>query len=235
MTMEEISRGLTQARADQERRRKLDAMCSSLADERKEQAGRAAALKDALEKENLDVERLERGGVTRLLYQVLGQLEEKSEKEKREAAAARVAYESCLRQLEDIEGELRRLRAERDRLSDADARYRQFYEAKQARLTAEQPAIDPPDPRAGRKRGHAPGAAGSVCGGRGSGILRGGGQPVSGSGRKLGRVRPDGRRPAGRHGQAFPSGRGTDAGDGARKRAAPVPHRAVRRADDRAV
>lgn len=141
MTMEEISRGLTQARADQERRRKLDAMCSSLADERKEQAGRAAALKDALEKENLDVERLERGGVTRLLYQVLGQLEEKSEKEKREAAAARVAYESCLRQLEDIEGELRRLRAERDRLSDADARYRQFYEAKQARLTAEQPAI----------------------------------------------------------------------------------------------
>ena len=141
MTMEEISRGLTQARADQERRRKLDAMCSSLADERKEQAGRAAALKATLEKENLDVERLERGGVTRLLYQVLGQLEEKSEKEKREAAAARVAYESCLRQLEDIEGELRRLRAERDRLSDADARYRQFYEAKQARLTAEQPAI----------------------------------------------------------------------------------------------
>lgn len=141
MTMDEISRALRQAHADQQRRRQLLAQREALAREYADRQARVQACKEVLAREDLDVERLERGGATRLLYQLLGKLEDKTEQERREAAAARLAYEASLRQLEEIAYEQTQLEEALQALADADARYAQYYALRRERLMQEQPAL----------------------------------------------------------------------------------------------
>ncbi len=59
------------------------------------------------EKEDLDVDKLENGGIKAMLYTLIGRMDQKLDKEKREAYEATIRYEEALR-------ELKRIRDDRD-------------------------------------------------------------------------------------------------------------------------
>lgn len=73
--------------------------------------------------EQADVDRLQRGGLVSLFYELLGSKEKKLEKEKQEAYAARMKYEAAAREQADLEHRLRRANEEYCSLRETEGEY----------------------------------------------------------------------------------------------------------------
>lgn len=80
------------------------------------------------------MERLEAGGLTAFFYSLLGKGEEKLDKERREAAAAALKYESAARELAEAEDDIARLRAELGELEGAHEEYERALQARAEEL-----------------------------------------------------------------------------------------------------
>lgn len=80
-------------------------------------------LKTAMNIEQKDVDRLEKGGLVAFFYEMIGKKNEKLEKERGEAYAARLKYNAAAEELESLENSLRRNRVELESLADAPAQY----------------------------------------------------------------------------------------------------------------
>lgn len=74
--------------------------------------------------EQADVDRLEGGSLASFFYNVVGKLDEKLTEERRQAYAARVKYDAALRELEGVQADLRRYRAELDALAGCEEKFR---------------------------------------------------------------------------------------------------------------
>ena len=81
------------------RRAQVQAQLRELETQRSALEARVEELAVVLHDERADVERLEAGGLTAFFYSLLGKGEEKLDKERREAAAAALKYESAAREL----------------------------------------------------------------------------------------------------------------------------------------
>lgn len=121
---------MQKARQDIARFDKIEAMQSELYSERTVLEQKAAELKAVLVKENLDVNRLEEKSLSSLFYAMLGNREEKIDKERGEALAAKLKYDQAEIDLEDIKFRMEKLISERRELENSRAEYDRLFELK---------------------------------------------------------------------------------------------------------
>lgn len=116
-----------------ERKRQLTVLLDSARRQVSELTEKTAQLKAQWQKEQQDVERLEKASLTALLYDLLGKKQERLEKEQREALAAAAKYRSAQMELESLLRSRDAYWAELRELADCEA---DFEAAKQSRAVA---------------------------------------------------------------------------------------------------
>lgn len=114
---------LKELQAQCARKRKLQAQEAELKIQQETYSARARKLEENMREEQEDVDKLEGRGLSAIFYSALGKKEEKLEKERQEAQAARLKYEAAARELAGAEEDLRRCRAELESLGDCESRY----------------------------------------------------------------------------------------------------------------
>ena len=114
------------------RRAELGRRLAVLEPMRRRLDGEVREHEDAFDAEQQDVERLERGGLGRLLGAALGR--GRLDEERAEAARAEFLLHAKRVELESVVAELEEVRLEFDALADVDADYRRAFEIKVAHL-----------------------------------------------------------------------------------------------------
>lgn len=105
------------------RKKKLEATAAELRHQRDTYTARAEELKQTMQEEQADVDRLEGRSLAAFFYNVVGKMDEKLSKERQEAYAARVQYDTAVRELAGVEEDLGRCQTELDTLGDCETRY----------------------------------------------------------------------------------------------------------------
>ncbi|PKM72548.1 MAG: hypothetical protein CVU91_09175 [Firmicutes bacterium HGW-Firmicutes-16] len=130
----EINEKLELARQGIARLHKIYSMISQLEAELGPLEQKEHELKKALEKENLDVEKLKNRSISSVLFSILGSLDKHIQKENAEALAAKLKYDQALRDVEDIEHKISNLYAERSKYVNCQSEYDSFFEQKKELL-----------------------------------------------------------------------------------------------------
>ena len=115
----EIDQAIDALTAAQARRKQLDAQIEELHRQRGERQAKVDETAQSFRKEQDDVDKLEKGGVHAFLLTLIGHKEERLDKERREALAAKLQYDQARSDLESLEKKLNGLIRERDGLRDA--------------------------------------------------------------------------------------------------------------------
>ena len=121
--MNEKTKRLRELQEQKQRRVHLESLRSELTKQQRELSEKTQALKAAMVNEQADVDRLQRGGLVSLFYELLGSKEKKLEKEKQEAYAARMKYEAAAREQTDLEHRLRCANEEYCSLGESEGEY----------------------------------------------------------------------------------------------------------------
>jgi len=108
----------------------LCAVIHDLKNQRYDLSFKVTELESASQKEQADVDRLEGRSLASLFYNAIGRMGEKLSKEREEAYAARLKYDTARRELEAIEGDLQRYEAERETLRGCEEEYQAVLEEK---------------------------------------------------------------------------------------------------------
>ena len=103
--------------------RQLSAMLKELRNQRDTLAGRVRELEAIKLEEQADVERLEGRSLAAFYYNVIGKIDERLNKERQEAYAARVKYDAAVRELEAVESDLHRFESEYNELRGCEQQY----------------------------------------------------------------------------------------------------------------
>lgn len=114
-----IDQAIEALTAAQARRKQLDAQIEELHRQRGERQAKVDETAQSFRKEQDDVDKLEKGGVHAFLLTLIGHKEERLDKERREALAAKLQYDQARSDLEYLENKLNGLIRERDGLRDA--------------------------------------------------------------------------------------------------------------------
>ncbi|TLS36666.1 hypothetical protein [Pseudalkalibacillus caeni] len=96
-----------------------------------EERERLDIFKEKLEKENLDVEKLHKISVTNLLYTLLGTKEDRLDREKQEAAAAKLKYDEAAFSVKKMEKELETCRMQLEKHPDPEKEYAELLKEKE--------------------------------------------------------------------------------------------------------
>ena len=115
----EIDQAIEALTAAQARRKQLDAQIEELHRQRGERQAKVEETAQSFRKEQDDVDKLEKGGLRSFLLSLTGEKEERLDKERREALAAKLQYDQARSDLEYLENKLNGLIRERDGLRDA--------------------------------------------------------------------------------------------------------------------
>ncbi|MCI7473393.1 MAG: hypothetical protein MSB10_06925 [Clostridiales bacterium] len=113
-----LNKELDQLKQAQARRKQLDAQIDELYRQRGERQAKVDETAQRFRKEQDDVDKLELGGVHAFLLTLTGHKEERLDKERREALAAKLQYDQAKSDLEYLENKLHSLTRERDGLRD---------------------------------------------------------------------------------------------------------------------
>lgn len=119
----ELSNRLSKIIAQKRRKVKLEADLHSVQKELKSTSARLASLKAQLDKEQVDVEKLERTNLTALFYSVLGNREQQLEKERQELLSAQLNYQQVLQQVAYLEYDQKYLSEQLAGLGDIESVY----------------------------------------------------------------------------------------------------------------
>ena len=135
--IQEIDRELERARQKMERSRKLDVILQDLKEQsvRRRQAEEEA--RAVLEKEQGDVEELERMSLVSFLARIQGDLESRKAEEHREAAMAKARYDAAKWDLEDLDRRLRDFAQEKESLKGLEKQYQALLDEKEAVLRSQ--------------------------------------------------------------------------------------------------
>ena len=135
--IQEIDRELERARQKMERSRKLDVILQDLKEQsvRRRQAEEEA--RAVLEKEQGDVEELERMSLVSFLARIQGDLESRKAEERREAAMAKARYDAAKWDLEDLDRRLRDFAQEKESLKGLEKQYQALLDEKEAVLRSQ--------------------------------------------------------------------------------------------------
>ncbi|AFM00514.1 hypothetical protein Desde_2168 [Desulfitobacterium dehalogenans ATCC 51507] len=137
---QDLNARLAQAQQGSARLQKIDAMLKELRGELQELETHEKKLKRILEQENIDVEKLENKGLAAFFYSVMGNLEERIEKERSEALAARLKYDQALKDIEEVHSGIAKLSLERLNYVDCPLEYKDLYAQKRKMLLEEKGA-----------------------------------------------------------------------------------------------
>ena len=110
----ELDMKLKEAQEKIYRLQKIDSMLHDLRNDEKELEQKVYELKIILDKESLDVEKLDSTNIVSIFYSITGKLEDKKEKEQREALSAKLKYDQANYDLQSIQGEISKLIEERE-------------------------------------------------------------------------------------------------------------------------
>ena len=126
----EINRDIEVLTAAHARQRQLDAQIKELYRQREERQARVDETAQRFHKEQDDVDKLEKGGLRSFLLSLTGEKEERLDKERREALAAKFQYDQAKSDLEYLENKLNSLIRERDGLRGSQERLEALWEEK---------------------------------------------------------------------------------------------------------
>lgn len=118
------------------RKRQLEAKVSELRAQRSGLSERVRELKTILLSEQADVEKMEGRSLTAFFYHVMGKRDEQLNKEREEAYAAKVKYDTAARELALVEEDLARAEAELSRLCSSEQQYVSVLQEKAAAVKA---------------------------------------------------------------------------------------------------
>ena len=124
---------LDQLRERIARKRKLSTEISALEDQRASLATRVQQLKEETYQEQLDVDKLENFSAAKLFAQIMGNLDERLEKERSELYAAALRYDSARQELHAVEADLAARREELSLLGNCEAEYDRLLETARER------------------------------------------------------------------------------------------------------
>ena len=105
------------------RSRQLSSMLKELRGQRDTIAARVRELEAIKVDEQADVDRLEGRSLASFFYNVIGKMDERLNKEREEAYAARVKYDAAARELEAIDGDIQRCESELSGLRGCEREY----------------------------------------------------------------------------------------------------------------
>jgi len=134
---EQLARTVEQKRLKQKLERNLYAVETELQDK----SARFAALSIQLDKEKVDVEKLEHMSLTTLFYSVLGSREQQLEKERQELLSAQLSYQQTKHQVEFLEQERTSLLQQLDKLADVESEYELILSKKEDLLRQSNQAV----------------------------------------------------------------------------------------------
>lgn len=118
------------------RKKHLDAALAQLYSQRDGLEQKVAQLESIKLKEQEDVDRLEGGSLSAFFYGVIGKKDEKLTREREEAYAAAVKYDTAVKELAAVKEDIRRKEEERQPLLGCEARYAKLLEEKAAAIKA---------------------------------------------------------------------------------------------------
>lgn len=121
---------LEQLRQQVARKNYLERSLNSLASQERVLKQQMQLLKAAMRDAQADVTRLEKHSLTALYYQMLGKLDEQLDKERAEACAARVKYDTAVLGLASVETDREQAKAELAELADCEQAYEQALREK---------------------------------------------------------------------------------------------------------
>jgi len=130
----ELSARLSKTIEGMRLKKKLEGDLIAVERELQETSSRLASLGAQLEKEEIDVKKLERTSLTTLFYSALGSREEKLERERRELLSAQLKYQQMKHQVEYLEQELAYIHEQLDKLGDVEAEYESLLSEKETLL-----------------------------------------------------------------------------------------------------
>ena len=141
--IQEIDRELERARQKMERSRKLELIPEVSLEEKEKKDGRKLRrqaeeeARAVLEKEQGDVEELERMSLVSFLARIQGDLESRKAEERREAAMAKARYDAAKWDLEDLDRRLRDFAQEKESLKGLEKQYQALLDEKEAVLRSQ--------------------------------------------------------------------------------------------------
>ena len=135
--IQEIDRELERARQKMERSRKLDVILQDLKEQSVRRRRAEEEARAVLEKEQGDVEELERMSLVSFLAKIQGDLESRKAEERREAAMAKARYDAAKWDLEDLDRRLRDFAQEKESLKGLEKQYQALLDEKEAVLRSQ--------------------------------------------------------------------------------------------------
>lgn len=118
------------------RKQKLSAMLDELKPVRRRLEVRVQELDAVRIKEQTDVDKLEGGSLAAFFYNVIGKMDEHLDKEREEAYAAAVRYDTAFREMETVEQDIRRYQEEMRGLAGVEVAYRKALQDKRDAIKA---------------------------------------------------------------------------------------------------
>ena len=115
-TLKELWQQVAEKKSCEAKQKELTAQRDTLAD-------RLKKLEKSKLAEQADVDRLEGHSLAAFFYQVIGKMDEKLDKERQEAYAARVKYDAALHDLSSVDADLAQIQNRLARLSDCERQY----------------------------------------------------------------------------------------------------------------
>lgn len=131
---EDINLGLQEAHQGIQRQQKINSMLEELNNQKNSLTEKVAQLKKKLDKEDLDVERLEGKSLAHMFHTVLGNLDEHLDTERQEALAAKLKYDEAIRDLDQVNYDISRLSSEIGRYKECENTYKRLYRIKKEML-----------------------------------------------------------------------------------------------------
>jgi len=114
---------ISKVKEDLRRKKKLDNMLEKCKEKLHKQESKLKDLKRILEKEEKDVKKLESLSVSNLFFSILGSKDEKLDKEKEEYISARLKYDECYSNIDDLKAEINNYNNELKKYLNADSDY----------------------------------------------------------------------------------------------------------------
>ena len=115
-------------------KKQLEAKLHELQSQRREYDREVISLRVAFRLEQEDVEKLEGRSLANYFFQVVGKLDEKLNKERKEAYAAKVKLDAAERELAGIESDISDIQSQLSEIRVAEAQYKEALEKKRAML-----------------------------------------------------------------------------------------------------
>lgn len=139
--LSDISTQLTQAIEKRRLRDKLNADLDQVTRTLDEKSKLLEALKRQLEKERVDVERLEKFSLAGLFYSALGSREQQAEKERQELLAAQLKFQQARQTMDALRADRSSLEGQLYALRGVDGEYARLLERKELLLSQVKPQV----------------------------------------------------------------------------------------------